>query len=208
MPLKLSKTSKMPCPSFALPAGDKCKTGRKLMTIIGSVCRSCYARKGMSMFPNSVKLRNENYRLTMRALWSNQERDKWIETLVGLIHSSSTAWFRWHDSGDVQSVWHLKMIAEVCRRTPKVRHWMPTREHGFVKRFAHFYEVPPNLTIRQSAHMVGDVLTGKGLLTSSVGAAAGHMCPATYKKEIHGRECGDCRACWSKNIKQIDYKRH
>ena len=37
-------------------------------------------------------------------------------------------YFRWHDSGDVQDLDHLRRIYEVCKLTPDVQHWMPTRE--------------------------------------------------------------------------------
>ena len=55
--------------------------------------------------------------------------------------------FRWHDAGDVQDLDHLNKIFEVCRLTPTVRHWMPTRE-AWVK--DHLKDCPKNLIIRLS----------------------------------------------------------
>ena len=46
---------------------------------------------------------------------------RWMDAMVTLIngrHWQPEPVFRWHDSGDVQSVQHLKNIFEVCKRTP------------------------------------------------------------------------------------------
>jgi hypothetical protein len=57
----------------------------------------------------------------------------WIDSMVNLIGSDS--YFRWHDSGDIQSLEHLEKIAQVCNATPGTKHWLPTREYGIVKAF-------------------------------------------------------------------------
>ena len=41
----LTKTTKMPCPSYSLPA-QACITGAKLRKIEGTPCNKCYAFKG------------------------------------------------------------------------------------------------------------------------------------------------------------------
>ena len=204
--LKLSKTSKMPCCSFALPAGDECITGRKLMALPGSVCKSCYARKGHSHYPAVKAVRTENLRLTREALKGKAARGKWVADMVKLIADTKSAWFRWHDSGDLQSAPHLRMISEVCRLTPDVIHWLPTREYKFVQMVQQVEKLPENLTVRLSAHLVGKVLESK-LPTSSVGSLAGYQCPATYNTESDG-QCLDCRACWDKKTVNIDYRKH
>jgi hypothetical protein len=48
--INMSNTSKMPCPSFSLPA-QACKVGAKLAKIEGSVCHGCYALKGFYNMP-------------------------------------------------------------------------------------------------------------------------------------------------------------
>ena len=58
---KLSKTSKMPCHSYNLPA-TKCITGAKMAKIKGTTCYDCYALKGMYNFPvvkNAMLRRHE-----------------------------------------------------------------------------------------------------------------------------------------------------
>jgi len=205
--LKLSQTSKMPCPSFALPAGDKCLTGRRLMIIPGSVCKSCYARKGFGVFPAPAAVRLENYKITLASLHGKASQNRWVDLMVALIKGTKNAWFRWHDSGDLLSAHHLRMIYAVCAQTPDVAHWLPTREYAFVKLVVQSKDTPSNLTIRLSAHMVGDVLHLPHGITSSVGSESGYKCPATYSKETDGK-CGTCRACWDKGVQNVDYKKH
>ena len=138
----LSKPSKMPGPCFNLPA-SRCITGAKLVKIPGSVCHGCYALKGRYRFPN-VQNALERRR---QALSSPQ----WVEAMVVLV--SGNEFFRWHDSGDLQSLEHLKNIFEVCKRTPKTRHWLPTREAQILKQVQP-EDVPKNLIIRFSSHMI------------------------------------------------------
>jgi hypothetical protein len=60
-------------------------------------------------------------------------------------------YFRWHDSGDIQSIEHLEKIADVAKRTPNCMHWLPTSEYGIVAAFTAQYDMPDNLIIRLSA---------------------------------------------------------
>ena len=39
---------------------------------------------------------------------------RWVDAMVVLIDDAPV--FRWHDSGDIQSVQHLKNIFEVCKQ--------------------------------------------------------------------------------------------
>ena len=61
-------------------------------------------------------------------------------------------YFRWHDAGDVQDEDHLMKIYAVCKLTPHVKHWMPTRE-AWMKDHLHYK--PDNLVIRFSPPMIG-----------------------------------------------------
>lgn len=204
--MRLSYTSKMPCPSFALPAGKECPTGAKLINVEGSSCRICYARKGFYLYKEPKLLRRTNLHETKQALHSKSHRKYWVERLTALIIADGTAWFRWHDSGDLLAPEHLQMIMDVCERTPDVKHWLPTREYVFVEKVLQTRPCPKNLTIRLSAHMVGQVLT-HALPTSSIGTQTGKRCPATYDP-AHDGACQDCRACWSAQVPRVDYKRH
>jgi hypothetical protein len=108
--------------------------------------------------------------------------------------------FRWHDSGDVQDVEHLQKIYEVCRLTPDVQHWMPTRE-AWVKPY--LKDAPDNLVIRFSMPMVNQEAAESWPHTSTV-VTSGRTCPAPDQDNA----CGSCRQCWDPNVKNIAYGQH
>ena len=187
----LSKPSKMPGPAFTLPA-SRCITGAKLVKIPGSVCHGCYALKGRYRF-NNVQKALERRR---QALTSPQ----WIDAMTVLI--TGHEFFRWHDSGDLQSLEHLKNIFEVCKRTPKTRHWLPTREAQILKQVTP-EEVPKNLIIRFSSHMIDQGPVKAWPWTSTV-VTKDKTCPAAEQDNT----CGSCRACWNRDVKNISYGKH
>lgn len=200
----LSKPSKMPCPGYSLPAAA-CKIGSLLAKKKGTACSGCYALKGFYMFP-SVQAALEKRLVAIR-------HKQWVEAMTLLInrYSAKSGYFRWHDSGDVQDKEHLERIAEVCRRTPTITHWLPTRENRLVREFAEAHEIPENLTIRMSAPLVDKGLTFKkyGLPFSTIHSREenfpeAHHCPARQQDNA----CGDCRACWRKDIPHVSYHLH
>jgi len=125
-----------------------------------------------------------------------------------LGESIDVGFHRWHDSGDLQSVDHLAKICEVARLTPKIKHWLPTRELAFVKAYqAAGGVVPRNLVIRVSATMVDGPATKAWATTSTVhhaSKAQGRTCPAPSQDNA----CGDCRACWNPRVKNVSYHKH
>jgi hypothetical protein len=125
---------------------------------------------------------------------------RWVDAMVTLI--SGEPWFRWHDSGDIQSVEHLKNIFEVCKRTPETRHWMPTREVKFLKLMDPDV-VPKNLIIRISSHMIDQGPVKHWPWTSTV-VTSGKTCPAAEQ----GNKCKECRACWDRSVKNVAYGKH
>ena len=186
----LSAPSKMPGPAFNLPA-QACITGSKLVKVPGSVCHGCYALKGRYRFPN-VK---EALQRRLAALMD----PRWVDAIVVLIDQEP--FFRWHDSGDLQSVQHLKNIFEVCNRTPGTQHWLPTREVKFLP--LNFDAIPKNLIIRLSGHKIDKDAASFWPWTSTV-VTAGRTCPAPDQNN----ECKDCRACWSRATANIAYGKH
>jgi hypothetical protein len=115
---------------------------------------------------------------------------------------SGNEFFRWHDSGDLQSLEHLKNIFEVCRRTPNTRHWLPTREAQILKQVQP-EDVPKNLIIRFSSHMIDQGPVKAWPWTSTV-VTKNKTCPAAEQDNT----CGRCRACWSRDVKNIAYGKH
>ena len=187
----MSKPSKMPVPAHNLPAW-RCITGVTLQQVAGSVCAGCYAMKGRYRFRNVKEALDRR----LQALTD----PRWVEAMVTLI--TGQAWFRWHDSGDIQSPEHLKNIFEVCNRTPETRHWMPTREVRFLKLMDPDV-VPKNLIIRISSHMVDQGPVSFWPWTSTV-VTAGKTCPAAEQNN----ECKDCRQCWDRSVKNVAYGKH
>ena len=187
----LSAPSKMPGPAHNLPAW-KCITGVKLQAVKGSVCAGCYAMKGRYRF--------KNVREALDRRLAALTDPRWVQAMVVLIKDHK--YFRWHDSGDIQSPEHLKNIFEVCKQTPDTQHWMPTREVKFLKDMDPA-TVPPNLIIRISSHMINQGPVNSWPWTSTV-VTSGRTCPAPDQ----GNNCGSCRACWDRGTANIAYGKH
>jgi hypothetical protein len=186
----LSKPSKMPGPAYNLPA-VACITGAKLVKIPGSVCAGCYALKGRYRF--------SNVRLALARRLESLPHPRWVDAMVTLIHGEEV--FRWHDSGDLQSVEHLKKIFEVCSKTPETSHWLPTRERRFLP--LNTDSIPKNLTIRFSSHMINQPPVKSWPWTSTVSTTT-KTCPA----KDQGNSCQSCRACWDRKIANVTYPKH
>jgi hypothetical protein len=197
----LSNTSKMPGSSMGLPTAH-CKTGSRLAKVAGTVCSMCYAQKGhYKMYAHTV-VPAQQRRLDAF------EDPQWVEAMTTALDNAR--WFRWFDSGDLQSVGMLLKIFEVARATPWCNHWLATRERDFVRRAAVKSEVPDNMVIRVSATFP-DVPV-KPIKVENINyanvhkakAPVGHACPAPQQ----GGECGPCRACWSRDVLAVSYHQH
>jgi len=190
----LSAPNKMPGPSINLPA-VACITGAKLVKVKGSTCSGCYALKGRYRFPNVKE--------AMQRRLDRLHDPRWIEAMVTLIDKQPV--FRWHDSGDLQSVQHLKNIFEVCNRTPGTSHWLPTREARFLSLMDPDV-VPKNLKIVLSDHMNNQRVTPTWWPYTS-GVSTDHnqvTCPAASQ----GNKCRSCRKCWDRSVKRVIYGKH
>ena len=195
--ISLSKPDKMPGYAYGLPAWE-CKTGAKLVNVLGSVCNGCYALKGnYARFPEIKKAQYKRL--------ASISRPEWVKAMAVVINSKAVSqhgYFRWHDAGDIQSPEHLQKIFEVCKLTPNVKHWMPTREAQFLKDIDPA-QVPDNLIIRMSSHMIDQGPVSFWPWTSTVGSKS-RTCPAPDQ----GGKCGSCRTCWNKEIPNIEYGKH
>ena len=199
----LTVTSKMPCKSYSLPT-ESCITGYAMSKIKGSICSACYADKG-----NYARYAN-NIKPAQFARLDSINSEYWVSGMVALIGSDS--FFRWHDSGDLQSVEHLEKIVAVANSTPNCKHWLPTREYGIIKDYvAKHGSIPKNLVIRLSAMYPDKPVTMpkslqgvKGLAMSNVHTVTplGNACEAPKQNG----ECKDCRMCWSSDT--VSYAMH
>ena len=190
----LSAPGKMPEGSYNLPA-SACQTGQKLAQIEGTPCFKCYAdNRGRYRFPNVKDALARRLKSLMHP--------RWTEAMTVLVKGKKH--FRWHDSGDIQSVAHLKKIFEVCNNTPGTMHWLPTQERKYLPLPGS--KKPDNLDIRIS-NAKNDSLPGQAWThwsTVVTKPRAGHVCPAPDQ----GGKCMDCRACWSKDVKEVQYRKH
>jgi hypothetical protein len=96
-------------------------------------------------------------------------------------------------------------LITVARNVPDVRVWLPTREYAVVRECAS--EIPENLTVRVSAHMVDAEPPSWWPTTSTVvsGQEPGDgICPAREQENA----CGECRACWDRDVANVAYRLH
>jgi len=187
----LSKPGKMPCPSINIPA-SACVTGSKLAQIEGTTCYGCYALKNRYVMPVQ--------QAAMARRLAALQDSRWVRAMVVLMKNRK--YFRWHDSGDIQSAWHLKRILEVCKQTPDTKHWLPTREAQLLALMDPDI-IPPNLIIRLSATKVNGAASISWPWTSTVSTTT-KTCPASDQ----GGKCRSCRTCWSRDIQNITYAKH
>jgi len=202
----LGKPSKMPGYAYGIPA-KLCKLGGLLQAVKNSVCAGCYALGANYQYP-SVKI-------SQQRRFESLGHPRWVDAMVHLIGTRcgklGVPYFRWHDSGDLQSAFpHLARIAEVCRRLPDIKFWLPTRERAMVLEYLRVDSFPENLSVRLSATMldrlpvnVPDGCTGSMVRSHESPAVGTYTCPAP-RQDGH---CGDCRACWT-STPTVSYHKH
>ena len=204
----LSKPSKMPGWSTSISA-KRCNVGSKLRNVKGSTCEKCYACKGMYNFPNVQDALERRY----NALFDS----RWVAAMAFVIAKKckKVSYFRWHDSGDLQSLSHLINIVQVCQLTPNVNHWLPTREYAIVRKYRDMFgDFPSNLTVRVSAAMLDSSAPSDFEHTSEVASNDSAMDQSRSRGGIacvapnQNNECRDCRACWSRDVATVTYHKH
>ena len=199
----LTQTSKMPCKSYSLPT-EACQTGYKMAQIKGSICSKCYADAGFyRAYANTIKP-------AQFARLDSIEGEYWVDGMVTLI--GRDAYFRWHDSGDLQSLAHLEKIARVAQLTPATMHWLPTREYSIIKQhIAKHGQLPANLIVRLSAMYPDQPVKIPASLQNVANVTASNVHTSTpigqrcVAPDQNGA-CGTCRACWSNAV--ISYELH
>jgi len=228
----LGRPSKMPGYAFSLPA-KYCQRGAWLAQDPTSICAHCFGR---SAFYETRDYVVEAHLRHLRCLGD----PLWVPAMTKLIDfhkepDGAQTYFRWQDSGDLQGVWHLKNIVEVCHQTPDVKHWLPTHEPEMVQQYLTLVEsqiarpTPSNLCIRISADYIGkppQIYPGLERLPTSTshlghgkrfavkvpGQAVPFECDS-YTRSKNGKqhrvgECGTCRACWEPKVKNVSYPVH
>ena len=204
--IKLSKTSKMPCKSFALPVSKNTCIGMlDSQGKIKEVCQNCYAIKGSYSWRAAKALRKHNYEETLNNL------DAFHDDMINLITKEKSNYFRWFDSGDIYDNDLLYTITSICRLTPDIFHWIPTKARELLDQdLWEKLEALPNVKVRYSSPSVNGyyesihgstvIQNGQKIDTSKV-----YACPVGIEKDR--KNCQDCRACWHDD-KVIAYTYH
>lgn len=209
----LSTPSKMPWYGWSIDASE-CVTGSKLREVEGSICSLCYACKGYYVMPvvkNAMQRR-------LKAL----DHPRFVEAFVTVLNSKYEKGrktygdakikenrFRWHDSGDLQNEAHLEKINRIAELTPRILHYLPTKEAGIVSRVRKkIGDFAPNLFVKLSHSMIGETfqVRPQGMPITTSGRdddPAIFQCPAL---RYQGNKCLDCAKCWTDS--DINYPVH
>ena len=210
----MSDASKMPWKSWSLNSND-CKLGSALKFIEGTVCSKCYADKGNYNYPNVVlaqdkRLASLSKGIQARATWA----DTFVEYFKGHIElglPEEQRYFRWLDSGDIQTVEMLEDIAYIASRVPEIKFWLPTRETTIFKQWFLENNPPDNLCIRFSANVIGKPVThGLASLNKNLSESAVNYTDKDYEEcpaPKQDNSCGSCRKCWDPTVK-VGYLLH
>ena len=206
----MSFTRKMEVPSTGL-AIKYCRTGKKLRVLVDkkgrkTVCADCYAGKGAYIqYEYNVAPAQER---RLKAI----DHPRWVDAFVYILTHQKQILkhkaFRWHDSGDIQSPDHLHKIIQIARRTPHIKHWLPTKEARDVRNYPG--PVPRNLVIRLSGTFV-DGPPPKYRHTSVATTDVDKVtCFASLPKNHPNTQkgCQSCRKCWDATIKNVVYFNH
>jgi hypothetical protein len=209
----LTQTSKMPGPSWSLPAHRACPRAN------GTICDSCYAGKGCYQYPSTRNAQDLRFRWTVESMRAPAGRGQWIQHMVDAIAETGCEYFRVHDSGDMFNVAYTQCWLEVCRMLPEVRFWIPTRAWQTPKSVLPVFDPLlnvlrqlaqlPNVTVRPSALNFGDNAPQvDGLHAGSTAAMPDVFCARQCPAYAQGGHCGDCRSCWDAKDTPISYCKH
>ena len=195
-----SRPGKMPGYSYGLPAWE-CKTGSKLSKVKGTPCYDCYAKKHFyTMYPEIKEAQYRRLKAT-----SHPQRVRAMAAQINSERIGKSGYFRWHDAGDIQSVKHLLKIFKVCKLTPKIKHWLPTQERPILKHIP-IDRIPKNLKIILSGSKVDGIAPRKSWPWTSTVVTQEKK--ATCPSHKQGGKCLDCRRCWDKRVKNVNYLKH
>lgn len=207
----LTQTTKMPGPSFSLPAHLACPREN------GSICDSCYASKGCYRFTSTQQAQLARFTWTVECMRGDPR--EWVHIMVHAIRATNCKYFRVHDSGDMFSPRYAESWYQVCLRLPNVRFWIPTRSWQQPSGPLPIYDAVlntlqrmaklPNVTVRPSALNFRDKAPSVPGLHA--GTTADHLdvfttrqCPAYHQ----GGSCQDCRTCWDEKDMPVSYSKH
>ncbi|WP_018868267.1 MULTISPECIES: hypothetical protein [unclassified Thioalkalivibrio] len=198
--IKISQTSKLKARSWSLPALETCPGARTKGGALVEACQGCYATTGNYRFP-SVKAPREHNK-------EDWKRPEWVADMVSELDADR--YFRWFDSGDLYRVELAEKVLQVMEQTPHCNHWIPTRSHKSprIEMILRRMEALPNVVVRRSSDSVtgeADANHGSTIIPTPEDAHPGMFVCGAYSRD---GKCGDCRACWSKDVPLVAYPAH
>lgn len=200
--VKLSVTSKLDgIRSWSLQALETCPGSLAAPGVLVDACKGCYATTGNYMFQNVKATRAYN-----KEYW---QRLEWVDDMVQALDSDR--YFRWFDSGDMYALGLAEKMLEVMKRTPWVKHWLPTRMHKFPKFALVLAEMQSlsNVMVRPSSDSInGEFLPGthgSTIVESPDSLPSGVTLCRAYE---NAGKCSGCRACYDKTVAVIAYPAH
>ena len=198
----LSKTRKMPCPSYSLSAFD-CE-------IVDPLClKYCYARKHHYNFKNVKDALRYNKNKYLNKNWV-KDFAFYIERIENL------RFFRWFDSGDLPNIIMLEKICKISDLCKNTSFWLPTRRKDLLLAYWEannckpLKELHPNLVIRISAKDVNEDpnYAFAELIGVNVSSVTDSQDNYTCSSKDQGGQCLSCRKCWDQNVKEVRYFLH
>jgi hypothetical protein len=193
---------KCPAPPILFPRKNA-RLGKLCVVRLGRFVPSATPLKGRYVFGN--------VKAALYRRFNTLQKEFWVDAFAMAVNQRGYKFFRFHDAGDLQGVWHLKNIVAVALACPSCKFWLPTREATTVNEFFEQGGVcPENLTIRIS----GTMIDGKpplglaqkwNLVVSSVSSDMNEVNCHSFSND---GKCGDCRACWNKEVFNVAYLKH
>lgn len=219
--VNLSEPGKMPCYTWSLPAFNTCPGAVNNYTAYSGylkdyqkfrksmhkkdqvqVCKGCYAQYGNYTFPGPIKFRKKNL--------IDWKRKDFVKRMIAAIKDQK--YFRFFDSGDIYCVELAEKIEQIVKGCPNTKFWIPTRSDKIpaIKIVVMRIHELPNAVVRLSADNINCELRPIMLNSSVVISKPMKSKPNFLVCQSSNNEgkCGDCRGCWSKNIKTIAYPAH
>ena len=212
----LTNTTAMACPSWSLPAGYSCPGATKDKD---SPCGHCYASQGMYLLDTTARAQWIRFQWTRDCLKTAEGRREWIGTMAEAMRATGAEYFRWHDSGDLFSPTYVRAVAEVCRLTPKVRHWLATQSFNLLTLDRAIREnlvSLANVVVRPSVGRMDAFPPRRRSLGYAAGATVytaevnAHKSVRLCPKSTRGGSCASngCRLCWNAPALPVGYLVH
>lgn len=193
------------------------KTGAACLNLAFPVCTcrsdapcktTCYACKGCQTIANVQAAYYRNLRLY------HDDPDNFFEQVYCKVKFSGLPKVRVFDSGDFPDADFLRMLVELCRKTPNTKYMAFTKQYEIVNDYiANNGKLPDNLNIMFSAwHKLWNVPNPYGLGVAYVDFDDKSLNPEFPKNAFvcPGRTstCSACGACFNKKLKAVIFRQH